>query len=160
MVRLPVALGMVGILLVSPLLGYLFAEEPEAGMVLKKNRWIFPSAPAQMKTQLPDVGLVERYWPVDHHTKSESRAAESEMATGRYTWMLVAVIRQGSNFSALVMRPDKKLVSLSVGMFLDGDRKITHIETDQLTWVNRKGDRGVLSLYPQATVSQAITTKP
>ena len=160
MIRLPVALGMGGILLVSPLLGYLFAGEPESGIVLKNNRWIFPSAPSQIKTQLPDVAIVGRYWPINHHAKSDSRVAESEIAAGKYTWMLVAIIRQGSSFSALVMRPDKKLIPLSVGMFLDGDRNITHIEADQLTWVNRKGERGVLALYPQSALSKPITTKP
>jgi len=74
-------------------------------------------------------------------------------------WRLVAVIRQGGYLQALVLSPQNKLLTVSVGDDLDPQQQVTGIESDRVRWTSSTGKQGTLVLYPKPQTAQANTTQ-
>ncbi|WP_374415463.1 hypothetical protein [Ectopseudomonas oleovorans] len=90
-----------------------------------------------------------RYWPGKKPLSSAEQAAASADTTARHDWMLIGIIRQGGPPSAVVLDPEGKLLTLSIGDRLDEQREITALRATTLIWQDAKGATGELQLYPE-----------
>ncbi len=90
-----------------------------------------------------------RYWPGKKPLSSAEQAAASADTTARHDWMLIGIIRQGGPPSAVVLDPEGKLLTLSIGDRLDEQREIIALRATTLIWQDTKGATGELQLYPE-----------
>lgn len=91
-----------------------------------------------------------RYWPGKKPLSSAEQAAAAAAAEGaRHDWMLIGIIRQGGPPSAVLLDPEGKLLTLSVGDRLDEQRQIKALQSTSLIWQDAQGVSGELQLYPE-----------
>lgn len=90
-----------------------------------------------------------RYWPGKKPLSSAEQAAASADTTARHDWMLIGIIRQGGPPSAVVLDPEGKLLTLSIGDRLDEQRQIKALQSTSLIWQDAQGASGALQLYPE-----------
>lgn len=90
-----------------------------------------------------------RYWPGKKPLSSAEQAAASADTTARHDWMLIGIIHQGGPPSAVVLDPEGKLLTLSIGDRLDEQRQIKALQSTSLIWQDAQGASGALQLYPE-----------
>ncbi|EKP0280159.1 hypothetical protein JGK46_004081 [Aeromonas bestiarum] len=140
------------LVLLSMPIGYVLAPAPKEELANKSMPWVLPTLDGKSSDLQLKPSVLARFWPVKKRVAAEGKSKSSITSAHQVAhneWVLVAIIRQGHNPSALVLSPDQKFIRLSVGMALDDARRVIGIEPDKLYWENSAGDQGHLTLYPR-----------
>ncbi|WP_421194484.1 hypothetical protein [Aeromonas jandaei] len=143
-------------------LGYFTAPEAEIENNVAATRWLLPAALPELAVVQPDASRLSRFWPVEplsETTNGEQKEPQQALGAEATEWRLVAVIRQGGHLQALVLSPQNKLLTVSVGDDLDPQQQVTGIESDRVRWTSSTGKQGTLVLYPKSQTAQANTTQ-
>lgn len=131
------------------LVGYLWPVSQADFAETAEDQWRW-SASAPPVAERPLPGNLTSFWPGKKPLSSAEQAAAASAAEGaRHDWMLIGIIRQGGPPSAVLLDPEGKLLTLSVGDRLDEQRQIKALQSTSLIWQDAQGVSGALQLYPE-----------
>lgn len=132
------------------LVGYLWPVSQADFAETAEDQWRW-SASAPPVAERPLPGNLTSFWPGKKPLSSAEQAAAAAAAAegARHDWMLIGIIRQGGPPSAVVLDPEGKLLTLSIGDRLDEQREIIALRATTLIWQDAKGATGELQLYPE-----------
>ena len=97
------------------LVGYLWPVSQADFAETAEDQWRW-SASAPPVAERPLPGNLTSFWPGKKPLSSAEQAAAAAAAEGaRHDWMLIGIIRQGGPPSAVLLDPEGKLLTLSMG---------------------------------------------
>lgn len=141
------------LLLGLPLLGYFWPLPAGDAPRSDDERWEWPQAMAQ--SPIASNQRLTRFWPgkAPATTADDATGASTSTRTAYGAWQLIGIVRQGDTFSALVLDPDREVVTLAAGDGFDATRSVTALDATHLHWRDDDGSTGSLTLYPEPDIT-------
>ena len=120
--------------------------------------WKWPvGGPSSSVSVSPEV--LARVWPVVE--ESQSTDDKDDKAASMASWLLVAIVSQGGERSALLLAPELKVHKVTVGMNFDGNKRVESLGQTTLVWQSSDNQQGTMALYPNPIQNEdQVITKP
>lgn len=120
--------------------------------------WKWPAG-GQSSSVSVSPEVLARVWPVIE--ESQSTGDKDDKAVSMASWLLVAIVSQGGERSALLLAPDLKVHKVTVGMNFDGNKRVESLGQTTLVWQSSDNQQGTMALYPNPIQNEdQVITKP
>lgn len=137
--------------LALPVMGYLWPQASLQDSASNPPPWNWPETEA-LSVPAPIPENMALFWPgktpetAAQGTESNTAQNNKNSTAGR--WILLGVIRQGTQLNALLQDPKQNILTLKPGDALDEQRRVSAIHPTRMIWMDNEGKTGALLLYP------------